>query len=700
MSDNAADLLGNPSLALGAEVATVLPGPMGKAVQDASLGDELAEHYPLSSTLLLDGEARQFDAVLHRSGGLLIVELEPGRGALSFDGTYRATRTAVNRINRIADLDEIFQAAAVEIRGLTGFDRVMVYRFDNEWNGEVVGEAKAEHLNSFFGLRYPSTDIPAQARELYRQNLLRLIPDISYKGSALIPQLNPLSSTPLDLSHSVLRSVSPVHVEYLENMGVTGSMSISLMAHGELWGLIACHHYSGVIRPPYEVRAAAEFLGQALSLRIVTASDKLANQAILEARTALAGIGSMLADESTSAATALVSSSGALFDLLAAGGVVAALEGVHASSGSVPSPALQHALLDLAANEDRVLLQLDSVPSVLPEFADEAGAACGVLLLRLDEDQYVLWSRPELVRTVDWGGDPHNKALAQAEGSSVRLSPRKSFERWQETVRGRSEQWTASDVEIVLSLRPILMDALYSRARRLASMAGILQQSMLPDLLPRTPGWDLSAIYLPDSDGEVGGDWYDAFAIAADRIVVVVGDVAGHGIDAAGDMSQLRNAVRAYAVEDHAPASIIGKTNQLMVRLLPNAMATLVVAILDLTEHTITVACAGHLPPLLVTAEANSFLSVHPAPPLGATTNGAEPVTMVHSLQPGEAVLLYTDGAVERRREILSESLERLRSSVPHDGSAEELHTAVVATCRDPQSSDDATVLVLKRHDH
>ncbi|HET9944250.1 MAG TPA: GAF domain-containing protein, partial [Actinomycetes bacterium] len=263
VSANLADLLGvRPDDALGRPVEAVVRGALADALREAAgESSDPSEHYPLSSTVEVGGVPVAVDALLHRSGGLLVVELEPGAGPLTFDSTYRATRAAVGRVNRAGHPRELYRVAAEEVRRLTGFDRVMVYRFDQEWNGEVVAEDRLESLNSFLGLRYPSTDIPAQARELYKRNWLRLIPDVTYRPAPLQPVDNPVTGAPLDLSHSTLRSVSPIHVEYLQNMGVSASMSISLMNRGELWGLIACHHYSGPHAPPYATRAAAEFLG-------------------------------------------------------------------------------------------------------------------------------------------------------------------------------------------------------------------------------------------------------------------------------------------------------------------------------------------------------------------------------------------------------------------------------------------------------
>ena len=174
-------------------------------------------------------------------------------------------------------------ARAVEaMRSLTGFDRVMVYRFDREWNGEVIAEARTPTLNSFLGLHYPATDIPAQARELYRRNWLRLIPDIAYRPVPIHPRSSFADDQPLDLSLATLRSVSPIHVEYLSNMGVSASMSVSILVDGNLWGLIACHHYSGPHRPSVAQRNAAEHLGQLISLRVAETAEADTRRRVME----------------------------------------------------------------------------------------------------------------------------------------------------------------------------------------------------------------------------------------------------------------------------------------------------------------------------------------------------------------------------------------------------------------------------------
>ncbi len=205
-------------------------------------------------------------ATLYRSGPYLVIEIE--RDEVDDRRSGMVVREAAMALQTGRSVLEVADASARWIRSLSGFDRVMVYRFDDDWNGEVIAERKREDLNTFLGLHYPASDIPAQARELYRRNWLRLIPDVDYDPVPLVPPVAFDTARPLDLSSSTLRSVSPIHIEYLGNMGVGASMSVSIVINGELWGLIACHHYAGPHHVSVPARNAAEFLAQLISLRI------------------------------------------------------------------------------------------------------------------------------------------------------------------------------------------------------------------------------------------------------------------------------------------------------------------------------------------------------------------------------------------------------------------------------------------------
>ena len=173
---------------------------------------------------------------VHRSGDRIVVEIEDLLRSEGRRGVDHAARSAMTRLAQATSFDQLADGLAREVRDLTGFDRVMVYRFDADWNGEVVAEARRDDLNPFLGLHYPATDIPAQARRLYTINPIRLIADIHYAPVPLVPVLDPGTGAPLDLSHASLRSVSPIHVEYLSNMGVTASMSVSIVIDGAAVG--------------------------------------------------------------------------------------------------------------------------------------------------------------------------------------------------------------------------------------------------------------------------------------------------------------------------------------------------------------------------------------------------------------------------------------------------------------------------------
>lgn len=436
ISANVGDLLGvSVDEVLGRHLSALIGAAQADRVQQSAqtFGD-LRQRNPLELELTVAGRARPFDALLHREpGGVLLVELEIayGQRPFSFPNTFQAVRNSVEELNRATSIGELYDTAARAVRDLTGFDRVMVYRYDRDYNGEVVAECKREDLNSFLGLHYPASDIPAQARAMYEKNWLRLISDVDYVPAPLVPAVDPDVGTPLDLTHATLRSVSPVHIEYLQNMGVRASMSISLLRHGRLWGLIACHHYAGPHLPPYGVRAAAEFLGSTLSLRLVDRFDEDQLRERLASQSMLAHLTAATLNESDSVASALLGYP-SLLDLLPAAGVAVSLGGEYHVLGEVPPADVVAAVASWARDSGAEMTSTERLSDEFPEL--DLHDAAGALALNLPDEQYVIWFREEALRAVDWGGDPHNKAIAVREGDGVRLSPRRSFERWREVV--------------------------------------------------------------------------------------------------------------------------------------------------------------------------------------------------------------------------------------------------------------------------
>jgi serine phosphatase RsbU (regulator of sigma subunit)/GAF domain-containing protein len=656
------------------------------------------------------------DALLHRTvigpdddgtppATMLVVELEPAHGPrpFSFPNTYQAVRGTVADLNRATSLQELYDTTAQAVRELTGFDRVMVYRYDADYNGQVVAEAKAPELNSWLGLHYPASDIPAQARALYEKNWIRLISDVDYRPVPLRPVLVPSTGAPLDLTYSTLRSVSPIHVEYLQNMGVRASMSISLLRDDKLWGLIACHHYSGPHAPPYATRAAAEFLGSTLSLRLVDRAEEEEVHRALQVRSTLAWLTAATLDEDRPLADTLLGSPN-LLDLLPADGVVVQLQGHRGSRGDALPDGAADAIAAWAAGRREDVVATDSLLQEAPELTASVGAVRGVLALPLPEGQFVLWHRPEAVRTVDWGGDPHNKAIAEREGDSVRLSPRKSFERWRETVRDRSDPWTAQELAEVGELRTHLLEALYARTRRAVRAAELLQRSHLTEP-PESAHLDVAVRYVPaTTEAQVGGDWYDVFEQPDGSTVVVIGDVVGHDTEAAAEMAQLRGLLRgiAYGSAD-GPATVLRRLDSAVAGLGLHAIATVLVGRLTPDPATggarLRWSSAGHLPPLLAepgdgvlqltTPRAELLLGVDPA----ARRTESEAV-----LEPGSTLLLYTDGLVERRDQGFDIGVERLADELvavrdrPLEAACDELIDRML-----PAGAEDDVALVAVR---
>ncbi len=548
VSENLADVVGVAwERALGRPLAEVIGTVPAQAVaRSAAAFGDLRERNPVELTLDLDGTPVPVDAILHRivHGGSgpgrlddgerrgassLVVELEPAFGPrpFSFPNTYQAVRSSIAELNRASDLQDLYDVTVTAVRNLTGFDRVMLYRYDDEYNGEVVAEAQHGGLPTFLGLHYPASDIPPQARALYEKNWIRLISEVPYAPALLQPVDHPATGAPLDLTYATLRSVSPIHVEYLVNMGVASSMSISLLRDDKLWGLIACHHYSGPHAPPYATRAAAEFLASTLSLRLVDRAAEEEVRRALRARSTLAWLTAATLDQDRPLAESLLGTPD-LLDLVPADSVVVHLEGHAATRGLPVDEALAARIAGWAADQHVDVVSSESLLVDAPELGVPVEDACGALVVPLPEGQSVVWLRQEKVRSVDWGGDPHHKAVLVPQDDGVRISPRQSFERWSETVRSRSEPWTAAEVGEATELRTNLLEALYARTRRVARAAETLQRSMLSEP-PQPDHLQMAVRYVPAArEAQVGGDWYDAFVQPDGATVLVIGDVVGH----------------------------------------------------------------------------------------------------------------------------------------------------------------------------
>lgn len=468
-SANTADRLGVPATELaGRPLASLLADADLVRIQAELTGRDLdaAPHY--LPPLHLAGCAEPFEAVLHRYQGALILELEqwPGAAPLAVEQAYASLKATTVQLERAGTVSAFCQRAAEEVRRFTGFDRVMVYRFDTDGSGHILAEAKRDDLESYLGLHYPASDIPKQARELFKRSQLRLNPDIRYTPVPLVPALRPDTGGPLDMSYCVTRAMSPIHVEYLTNMGIAASMAISIVINDTLWGLVACHHYS----PRYvshPARMACEFLAQVLSLQMARKEEAEAREYAARLRTCHAQLAATMVEE-PDVHRVLAEAPDAAFAGIEAQGSALLLNHRLTTRGRTPPEPMLRALTDwLATDVPEAVWATDRLGHVRREWADQADCAAGVLAARLSAQPpaYLIWFRPEVTQTVSWAGDPEKPMESGPLGD--RLTPRKSFALWQQEVRGRSIGWSTVELEAARTLRQTILEVVVRRAEEL-----------------------------------------------------------------------------------------------------------------------------------------------------------------------------------------------------------------------------------------
>jgi len=437
------------------------PNPL--RVEFADLGDRL----PLV-----------FNGIVHRAPtGEIVLELEPWESSAgsNFFQFYHQIKHNLAKIQTAQDLSALCDLVVQEVQVLTGFDRVMIYRFSEQGDGTVIAETKQPDQEAFLGLRYPDSDIPKQAKHLYTLNWLRLIPDVNYQPTRLVSHRlaeagSPIQKAPFDMSYCGLRSVSPIHLEYLQNMGVTASMSVSLIQDKKLWGLIACHH-SAPKFVPYETRTICEFLGQLMSTEL---ANKEANEN-LDYKLHLKTIQGQFVERLTKA-TGFVEELGydheALLSLTSAQGV-AICDGDHLILiGETPDKLAVKSLLTwLEESFEQDLFVTDALPSLYAEALAYQAIASGLMAIAISKIQhrYVLWFRPEQLQTVTWAGD-RDKPTQIAEDGSILLLPRQSFAAWKEIVCGKSNPWLPCEVDSAIELRQTIVDIVLRQADELAKI--------------------------------------------------------------------------------------------------------------------------------------------------------------------------------------------------------------------------------------
>lgn len=432
--------------------------------------------YQQNFKVTVAGIQESCEAILHRNEhNMLVLEIEACQGKVN-EITLTAYSEIIQRLQHSEDIKQLCMRAAEAIKSLTGFDRVMVYKFHADGSGEVVAEELEHHLAPYFGLHFPATDIPKQARIMYLHNPIRLIPYVDYEAVPLQPALNPVTRKPLNLSLSTLRSVSPIHIQYLKNMGVKASMSVSIVRNGRLWGLFACHHYKPY-HVPYAQREACYLLGRSFSTML---HDKLQGEEdrylshIREVQAKLYERMSQAEHYSSS----LHEQNPTIKDLIECTGCAICFGEEYYAIGDTPSEEQLRALTTwLQKKDEGHVFNTRALSEVYPEAAAYKEKASGLLAITVSRTQgeYILWFRPEVLETVKWAGRP-DKAMQLKEDGSKQLAPRQSFSAWAEQVEGTSLPWKPVEEQAVREMRGILVDVVMRVSGELKLRAGILSR--------------------------------------------------------------------------------------------------------------------------------------------------------------------------------------------------------------------------------
>ncbi|GAA1641466.1 ATP-binding protein [Actinoplanes couchii] len=416
----------------------------------------------------------QFDVTLHRSCGMLVLEFEPGGSAQDFPMIYSPIRQALMRLQMAGTVLEACKAAVREIRAITGYDRVVAYRFESrDGPGEVIAEDVTADWEPWLGLWFPATDIPPQARRLYERNWIRVIADVDDETARLSPGVLPETGDPLDLSMSVLRTVSPFHIEYLRNIHVRSSMSVSLLSGGRLWGLIACHGRDVNALGP-QVRAACEFFGVALSLHLAALQERDETGARDRSR----GVISRLLEGYSNGPTGTwPMDRDGLLGLIPCDAVLVRSGDDIASHGDDPGrEQVARLLAELPVPPFGEVWHTDRLSEDLPVLADLDPPVAGVLVLPVGaRDDCIVWLRGERTVSRRWATDPDEPVTLGPHGS--RLTPRGSTAVFLASVRGRANPWTATDLAMALELGRAVVRIVVTHTRRLSALNVELSRS-------------------------------------------------------------------------------------------------------------------------------------------------------------------------------------------------------------------------------
>ena len=457
ISENTIDFFNIPaSLLIEKSLSELFPQAQIDILKSFCDHPDLEIFNPLQITVQIQGKTYSFQGIIHRSHGLLILDLEPlSQNSDSNLGFYYLAKSAVAAIRKAEDFAEMSDLLTKQVRKITQLDRVMIYRFDLDNSGIVIAEDKDQQVESFLGLRFPAADIPELARKLYYKNWLRQIVDVNAQPVPIVPFNNPIAQEPIDLSFSTLRSVSPIHIKYLQKMGVSASFSISLISDGKLWGMIVGHHFSPRYIG-YEARKTCEFLGQIMSIEIVNKYEQQLKKAQEKIKIVQSKLKQNILDSNQSISHIFSQDLGDLLNLVNAQCAVVCLGNRISEIGVCPSQKFISALILWLENKSEDVFHTNCLSQLYPEAIAIKDIASGILAISISLNHtsyHIIWFRSEVLQTINWAGDPSKLALDDKD----ELSPQRSFELWKEVVNAKSLPWDDVEIEAATELRGTLM---------------------------------------------------------------------------------------------------------------------------------------------------------------------------------------------------------------------------------------------------
>ena len=482
--------------------------------------------------------ARNFLLIAHKHAGNIVVELE---ALQTEENPYKHQiylSTIVSELNAAESEQEMCNLTASLIKEYYDYDRVMVYRFDENWDGIVVSEEKESEMESWLGLRYPASDIPQQARKLFLKQGVRIIADVKSKPVAIQALSGNEQENPIDLTHSEYRASSPIHIEYLENMGVGASLTAAIISKGNLWGLIACHHNTPKFISYYK-RQYCKYLTQVLSSRIILSS---ANKALLKVNESAVLRNKLLEKISKDwdVLNGLVTGDYTMLQVTDAHGAAVLLDGQLRTTGQTPEEEEIKSLiqtLSQAELEDNFYYS-NALGKDFQEFETLKTKASGVFCIFLSSARKdaLLWFKAEKLETVNWAGNPEKPVTLE---DNMRLSPRKSFDKWSVLQNGQAEPWADYEIAAGKALKQDISEIILEKYEEVKALNRKLQSayedletfsySVAHDLRAPLRGIDGFAQIIKDDYSELmdefGRSSVDTIIESADRMNHLIDDI-------------------------------------------------------------------------------------------------------------------------------------------------------------------------------